>query len=63
MPEGMDDKRREASGGPVPPTGSQVLSNVYRKVLRTGRMHRAIAAHVENWNRSDDDESWRMMIL
>ena len=47
---------------PESPTASQVLSKVYKQVLREQRIHKAIAVHVEKTSRQDEND-WRMVVL
>jgi hypothetical protein len=43
-------------------TASQILSRVFKQVLREQRIHKAIAVHVEKTTRQDDN-NWQMVVL
>jgi hypothetical protein len=62
MPKNIDHSSPQAGGRTETPTASQVLSKVYKQVLREQRIHKAIAVHVEKTTRQDDN-NWRMVIL
>lgn len=62
MPKSIEHSSPQARQRPETPTASQVLSKVYKQVLREQRIHKAIAVHVEKTTRQDDD-NWRMIIL
>ena len=62
MPENVERSRPQVREIPEEPTASQVLSKVFKQVLREQRIHRAIAVHVEKTTRPDDN-NWQMIIL
>jgi hypothetical protein len=62
MAKNTNHSSPEARQSPETPTASQVLSKVYKQVLREQRIHKAIAVHVEKTTRQDDD-NWRMLVL
>ncbi|MEO2121111.1 MAG: hypothetical protein ABGX44_04790 [Candidatus Poseidoniia archaeon] len=62
MPKSIGHSSPQTRGKPEAPTASQVLSKVYKQMLREQRIHKAIAVHVEKTSRQDDD-NWRMVVL
>jgi len=62
MPKSIDHSTPKARKKPEAPTASQILSKVYKQVLREQRIHKAIAAHVEKTSQQDDN-NWRMVVL
>ena len=62
MPKSIDHSSPKAREKPESPTASQVLSKVYKQVLREQRIHKAIAVHVEKTSRQDEND-WRMVVL
>ena len=62
MPKSIDHSSPQARKKPEALTASQVLSKVYKQVLREQRIHKAIAMHVEKTSRQDDN-NWQMVVL
>lgn len=61
MPKSIDHSSPQARQRPETLTASQVLSKVYKQVIREQRIHKAIAVHVENTTQQDGD-NWRMIV-
>ncbi|MDC0055928.1 hypothetical protein OAJ94_02635 [Deltaproteobacteria bacterium] len=62
MPKSIGHSSPQARKRPETLTASQVLSKVYKQVLREQPIHKAIAVHVEK-NAQQDDDNWKMVVL
>jgi len=62
MPKSVGHSSPQAGKMSEETTASQILSRVFKQVLREQRIHKAIAVHVEKATRQDDN-NWQMVVL